>query len=198
MEQGVNQRGGKNGSEGNRKHLGQEQASEMSRKVIARMLTNMGFEASSEVPREVLSPLLSCHISKLGRILKVLADSYRKQCSAIELLKMFIQTAGYSQYRKQNDCSGDSTDAKTSATTDAADGSSPKSCFSATATATATATMGQNAKTPASQSEIFLFGSRNMSTVRAQPVKVEGFQELGGDASLKHDSEENKLTSPPK
>lgn len=34
---------------------------------------------------------------------------------------------------------------------------------------------------------------------RAPPVKVEGFQELmGGDATLKHDSEENKLTSPAK
>ncbi|KAK4393950.1 hypothetical protein Sango_1865800 [Sesamum angolense] len=37
-----------------------------------------------------------CRISKLGRILKLLADSYRKQCSATELLKMFLQTAGYS------------------------------------------------------------------------------------------------------
>lgn len=33
--------------------------------------------------------------------------------------------------------------------------------------------------------------------VRAPPVKVEGFQELmGGDPTMKHDSEENKLTSP--
>ncbi|KAF2285288.1 hypothetical protein GH714_042330 [Hevea brasiliensis] len=38
---------------------------------------------------------------------------------------------------------------------------------------------------------------RNMSIARAPPVKVEGFQELmGGDASVRHDSEENKLTSP--
>ncbi|KAJ6420233.1 hypothetical protein OIU84_030193 [Salix udensis] len=37
----------------------------------------------------------------------------------------------------------------------------------------------------------------NMGMVRAPPVKVEGFQELmGGDAALKHDTEENKLTSP--
>ncbi|GMN34018.1 hypothetical protein TIFTF001_004461 [Ficus carica] len=37
----------------------------------------------------------------------------------------------------------------------------------------------------------------NMSVVRAPPVKVEGFQELmGGDATSKHDSEENRLTSP--
>lgn len=36
-----------------------------------------------------------------------------------------------------------------------------------------------------------------MGIVRAPPVKVEGFQELmGGDASVKHDTEENKLTSP--
>ncbi|CAL5428826.1 unnamed protein product [Camellia sinensis] len=96
MEHGGNQCCGKNGSHGNRKLLSQEQASEMSRKVIARVLTNVGFEASSEVPMEVLSQLLSCHIGKLGRILKVLSDSYRKQCSAIELLKMFLQTAGYS------------------------------------------------------------------------------------------------------
>lgn len=33
--------------------------------------------------------------------------------------------------------------------------------------------------------------------VRAQPVKVEGFQELmGGDSTMKHDPDENKLTSP--
>lgn len=95
MEQRGNQRRGRNGSEGNKKLLGQEQASELTRKVIARMLSNVGFEASSEVPMEVLSQLLSCHMSKLGHILKVLADSYRKQCSAVELLKMFLQTAGY-------------------------------------------------------------------------------------------------------
>ncbi|XP_028079089.1 uncharacterized protein LOC114280877 isoform X1 [Camellia sinensis] len=95
MEQGGNQCRGKNGSHRNRKLLSQEQASEMSRKVIARVLTNVGFEVSSEVPMEVLSQLLSCHIGKLGRILKVLSNSCRKQCSAIELLKMFLQIAGY-------------------------------------------------------------------------------------------------------
>ncbi|KAK2989861.1 hypothetical protein RJ640_000817 [Escallonia rubra] len=95
MNQGGNQSRGKCGAEGNRKSLGQEQALQMSRKVIARLLTSVGFEASSEVPMEVLSQLLSCHICKLGRILKVLADSYKKQCSAMELLKMFLQTAGY-------------------------------------------------------------------------------------------------------
>ncbi|XP_057961951.1 uncharacterized protein LOC131153570 [Malania oleifera] len=96
MEQGGIPYHGKNGSEGNRNELGKEQASQMSKKVIARVLTNMGFEGTTEVPMEVLSQLLSCHICKLGRTLKVLADSYRKQCSAIELLKMFLQTAGYS------------------------------------------------------------------------------------------------------
>eukprot|EP00262_Sarcandra_glabra_P000428 TRINITY_DN10502_c0_g2_i2.p1 TRINITY_DN10502_c0_g2~~TRINITY_DN10502_c0_g2_i2.p1 ORF type:complete len:131 (-),score=22.63 TRINITY_DN10502_c0_g2_i2:33-425(-) len=40
---------------------------------------------------------------------------------------------------------------------------------------------------------------QSMFSVRAQPVKVEGFQELmGGDATSKHESEEHKLTSPSK
>ncbi|KAK6150336.1 hypothetical protein DH2020_015268 [Rehmannia glutinosa] len=39
--------------------------------------------------------------------------------------------------------------------------------------------------------------SPSMTMARAPPVKVEGFQELmGGDSSMKHDSEENKLLSP--
>ncbi|KAG2696143.1 hypothetical protein I3760_07G044800 [Carya illinoinensis] len=96
IEQGGSLYRGKLGSEGNRKCLGPEQASQMSRKVIANMLTTVGFGGSSEVPMEVFSQLLSCHICKLGRILKVLADSYRKQCSASELLKMFLKTLGYS------------------------------------------------------------------------------------------------------
>ncbi|CAA0812533.1 Unknown protein [Striga hermonthica] len=92
MEQG-HQTGGKTG---NRKLICQEQASQMSQKVIARLLTNLGFESSSDTPLEVMGQFLSCHIIKLGRILKLLSDSYRKQCSATELLKMFLRTAGYS------------------------------------------------------------------------------------------------------
>ncbi|KAH6803793.1 transcription initiation factor TFIID subunit [Perilla frutescens var. frutescens] len=94
MEQG--QTRGKNGYQGGRKLLSQEQASQMSQKVVVRLLNNKGFESSSDTSLEVMGQLLSCHISKLGRILKLLADSYRKQCSATELLKMFLQTAGYS------------------------------------------------------------------------------------------------------
>ncbi|XP_062005942.1 uncharacterized protein LOC133723118 isoform X3 [Rosa rugosa] len=75
---------------------------QLSQKVIARMLTNVGFEGSSEVPIEVFSQLLSCHICKLGSSLKVLTDSYRKQCSAIELLKMFLQTVGYRNFHQQS------------------------------------------------------------------------------------------------
>ncbi|CAL5191564.1 unnamed protein product [Lathyrus oleraceus] len=46
-------------------------------------------------------------------------------------------------------------------------------------------------QTPQMQSQ------NNISMIRAPPVKVEGFQELmGGDSSTKHDSEENRLTSP--
>ncbi|XP_043710671.1 uncharacterized protein LOC122659640 [Telopea speciosissima] len=87
---------GKNGLELNRKPLGQEQALRMSQKVIARVLVTLGFEGATEVSVEVLSQFLNCHICKLGRTLKVITDSYRKQWSAIEILKMFLQTSGYS------------------------------------------------------------------------------------------------------
>ncbi|XVE86876.1 hypothetical protein DITRI_Ditri18aG0071000 [Diplodiscus trichospermus] len=93
-EQGGNIHRGKN----NRKQLSQEQATEISRKVVARLLTGVGFEGATEVPVEVFSQCLSCHISKLGRNLKVLTDNYRKQCSPIELIKMFLQTSGYSNF----------------------------------------------------------------------------------------------------
>ncbi|XVF17376.1 hypothetical protein REPUB_Repub10bG0116300 [Reevesia pubescens] len=94
MEQGGNVHRGKN----NMKHLDQEQASQLSRKVTARLLTGVGFEGATEAPVEVFSQFLSCHISKLGRNLKVLTDNYRKQCSAIELIRMFLQTSGYSNF----------------------------------------------------------------------------------------------------
>lgn len=95
MEQGGILHRGKNGSGGNKKCLSKEQATQLSQTVIARMLTSIGFESATEVPIDVFSQMLSCHISKLGGSLKVLTDSYRKQCSAIELLKMFLQTIGY-------------------------------------------------------------------------------------------------------
>lgn len=93
MEQG--QARGKNGSQGSRKILSQDQASQMSQKVVVRLLNSVGFESSSETSLEVMAQLMSSHMSKLGRMLKLLSDSYRKQCSATELLKMFLQTAGY-------------------------------------------------------------------------------------------------------
>ncbi|KAM6563979.1 hypothetical protein CsatB_023977 [Cannabis sativa] len=92
VEHGANSYHGKNGSGVNKKCLGQEQASQLSQQVVSRILKNMGFEGSTEVSIEVFSQLMSCHITKLGGILKVLADSYRKQCSAVEILKMFLQT----------------------------------------------------------------------------------------------------------
>ncbi|XP_008236301.1 PREDICTED: uncharacterized protein LOC103335077 [Prunus mume] len=98
MEQGGILHRGKNGSGGNKKCLSKEQATQLSQMVIARMLTSIGFESATQVPIDVFSQMLSCHISKLGGSLKVLTDSYRKQCSAIELLKMFLQTIGYSNF----------------------------------------------------------------------------------------------------
>ncbi|KAF1001869.1 uncharacterized protein LOC141703047 [Apium graveolens] len=81
-----------------KKNLGKEQALEMSKKVIAHTLKNVGFESASEESVEVLSQLMSGHICKLGRILKVLSDNYRKQYSAVELIKMFLQTTGHSNF----------------------------------------------------------------------------------------------------
>lgn len=78
-----------------KKNLGKEQALEMSKKVVAHTLRNVGFETASEESVEILSQLLSGHICKLGRILKVLSDNYRKQYSAMELIKMFLQTTGH-------------------------------------------------------------------------------------------------------
>ncbi|CAN7024096.1 hypothetical protein BRARA_F02423 [Brassica rapa] len=73
-----------------------EQAAQVSRKVVARMLLTMGFEGATEVSVDVFSQLVSRHICKLGRILKVLTDSYKKECSATQLIKMFLNTTGYS------------------------------------------------------------------------------------------------------
>ncbi|KAK9136153.1 hypothetical protein Syun_015483 [Stephania yunnanensis] len=98
VELGRSKYRGKNGLEGNGKLLGQDQALKISQKVIARVLSSAGFEGASEVPMEVLSQFLSCYVCKLGRILKVLTDSYRKQCSSLEILKMFLQTTGHSNF----------------------------------------------------------------------------------------------------
>ncbi|CAN4097323.1 unnamed protein product [Withania somnifera] len=96
MDQDNNQNLGRSGAERSKKCLGEEQALKLSQKVTAQMLGNVGFEGSSEVPLDVLTKFMSCHIRKLGSTLKLLADSYRKQCSAMELLKMFLHTDGHS------------------------------------------------------------------------------------------------------
>lgn len=95
MDQGPGPTRTKVASEGNRRRLSHDQALLISKKVIAHSLATMGFEGASEVPVEVFSQLLSCHISKLGSMLKVLADSYRKKCSAIELIRMFLRVSGH-------------------------------------------------------------------------------------------------------
>uniref|UniRef100_A0A0E0GV38 Bromodomain associated domain-containing protein n=1 Tax=Oryza nivara TaxID=4536 RepID=A0A0E0GV38_ORYNI len=87
---------GKDGSRVEGKSLSQEQAMLMTRKLVARYLANAGFESGTAVCIDVLSEIIIKHISKLGRNLKLLTDSYRKQFSSIELLKMFLQTVGYS------------------------------------------------------------------------------------------------------
>ncbi|KAJ9564702.1 hypothetical protein OSB04_000668 [Centaurea solstitialis] len=95
MEQQGNHDRGKSGASGMKNNLSSDQAAEMSRKVVSRLLMDVGFDSASGGPLDIFAQLFGCHISKLGRILKVLADSYRKECSAIELLKMFLQTIGH-------------------------------------------------------------------------------------------------------
>ncbi|KAI8027415.1 DNA-directed RNA polymerase III subunit RPC10 [Camellia lanceoleosa] len=89
MEQGGNQCRGKNGSHGNKKLLSQEQASEMSRKVIACVLTNVGFEASSEVPMEVLSRFFELSYWVLEFVAFNLEDS-SKMMKMIALVVEFL------------------------------------------------------------------------------------------------------------
>ena len=86
---------GKDGSRVEGKSLSQEQALLMTKQLVARYLANSGFESGTVVSIDVLSEIIIKHICKLGRNLKLLTDSYRKQFSSIELLKMFLQTVGY-------------------------------------------------------------------------------------------------------
>ncbi|XP_071702526.1 uncharacterized protein [Rutidosis leptorrhynchoides] len=94
MEQGNHDRR-RNGSLGMKNNLGSEQAAEMSRKVVSRLLLDVGFDSATDGPLDIYGQLFGNHISKLGRILKILSDSYKKEYSAIELLKMFLQTIGH-------------------------------------------------------------------------------------------------------
>ncbi|KAM3261276.1 hypothetical protein ACQJBY_052121 [Aegilops geniculata] len=78
------------------KSLSQEQALLITRKLVARYLAVAGFESGTAGSVDDFSDIIVKHISKLGRNLKLITDSYRKQFSSIELLKMFLQTVGYS------------------------------------------------------------------------------------------------------
>ncbi|KAL0928124.1 hypothetical protein M5K25_002364 [Dendrobium thyrsiflorum] len=86
---------GKDGSGGDKRPLSQEQASQLAHKAVARLLISVGFEGGTEISMKVFSEFFSSHISKLGRNLKLLTDSYKKQVSSIELLKMFLQISGH-------------------------------------------------------------------------------------------------------
>ncbi|KAH9615617.1 hypothetical protein KSS87_012462 [Heliosperma pusillum] len=275
MEQGPGQSNTRIGVDGNRRQLGQEQATQMSKKVVARVLTNVGFEGATEIPIEILSQFMSCHISKLGRVLKVLADSYRKQCSAIELIKMFLQAGGHSlsslaehvkdtrpavpqtpqqthnqhsqlassqqnmlqlpqqvphpmhpqipQMVRPHNLSQQQIDilrrrqissprtiinmerdrpmveVKLENPPDPTmDSRQAQTQWQQQQRIAALQRIGNQMRQPTSM-QISQMHSPNTGAVRAQPVKVEGFQELmGGDTSLKQNADENKLTSPSK
>ncbi|XP_044985447.1 uncharacterized protein LOC123452794 [Hordeum vulgare subsp. vulgare] len=87
---------GKDVSKVEGKSLSQEQALLITRKLVARYLAVAGFESGTAGSVDDFSDIIVKHISKLGRSLKLITDSYRKQFSSIELLKMFLQTVGYS------------------------------------------------------------------------------------------------------
>ncbi|XP_027360364.1 uncharacterized protein LOC113868722 isoform X2 [Abrus precatorius] len=89
---------GKFGPEGNGKVIGTEQAVMLSQKAVARVLLGVGFEGAMEASIEDFSEVLGERICKIGKNLRVLADSYKKQCSAIELLKMLLKTLGFSNF----------------------------------------------------------------------------------------------------
>lgn len=86
---------GKDVSKVEGKSLSQEQALLITRKLVARYLAVAGFESGTAGSVDDFSDIIVKHISKLGRNLKLITDSYRKQFSSIELLKMFLQTVGY-------------------------------------------------------------------------------------------------------
>lgn len=94
-EHGGNLYRGKIGTEGSGRVLAPEQAAKLSQKVVARVLLGVGFEAAMEGPIEYFSEVMSKRIIKIGTNLKVLVDGYRKQCTAIELLKMLLKTVGF-------------------------------------------------------------------------------------------------------
>ncbi|KAL5178739.1 hypothetical protein HKD37_01G000196 [Glycine soja] len=98
VEHGGGVSSGKFGAEGNGKVIGPEQAAKLSQKAVARILLGVGFEGAMEGSVEDFSEVLSKRISKIGSNLRVLADSYKKQCSAIELLKMLLKTVGFSNF----------------------------------------------------------------------------------------------------
>ncbi|KAK8472223.1 hypothetical protein PHAVU_002G145800 [Phaseolus vulgaris] len=89
---------GKFVAEGSGKVVGPQQAAKLSQKAVARILLGVGFEGAMEGSVEDFSEILSERICKIGTNLKVLADSYKKQCSLIELLKMLLKTVGFSNF----------------------------------------------------------------------------------------------------
>ncbi|CAN6460123.1 unnamed protein product [Victoria cruziana] len=91
---GRNKFRGKSRQVDNWKPIGEKQAVCLLQKATVRILTVVGFEGATTSSMEAVSQFMRCHICKVSQILKVLTDSYRKQCSPMGLLKMFLQTGG--------------------------------------------------------------------------------------------------------
>ncbi|KAF3551586.1 hypothetical protein DY000_02005705 [Brassica cretica] len=209
-----------------------EQAAQVSRKVVARMLLTRGFEGATEVPVDVFSQLVSQHICKLGRILKVLTDSYKKECSATQLINMFLNTTGYSNLGSLAELVKDGTtmihhpqNQKQPQVLQHMQQQAPQRLpqqrqmhpqtqqmvhpqslqqqqqllerMRKRQVTSPRPNMDMEKDRPLVQSFVHILFCSTTGTVRAQPVKVEGFEQLmGGDSSLKHETED-KLRSPP-
>lgn len=86
---------GKDRSESSGETLSEKQAISISQKVVACTLENAGFDSGAEVLFDVLPRFLGNHIFKLANTLKLLSDSYIKQHTSTELLKMFLKSTGF-------------------------------------------------------------------------------------------------------
>jgi len=95
---------GRNRAAGRKKLFSEEEAVHLTKQAVVRLVAGVGFEGLKEGSMDVLSQLLSCHMCKLGRILRLLADSFRKQYSQMELLRMFLRTIGYSNLGTLMEC----------------------------------------------------------------------------------------------
>ena len=78
---------------GRKSELSEEAAQQLAQQAVVQMVAAAGFEGLKQAPLQILVDLLLCHIRKLGQGLRLIVDSYRKECSQAELLNMYLHAA---------------------------------------------------------------------------------------------------------